>query len=48
MAFTRNFKETVVARIERDPAFAKALLMRLQLCFSVANLKRRALFFETL
>lgn len=26
MALTRNFKKTVVARIERDPAFAKALL----------------------
>jgi DNA-binding phage protein len=26
MALTRNFKETVVARVERDPAFAKALL----------------------
>lgn len=26
MALTRNFKETVVARVERDPKFAKALL----------------------
>ena len=26
MALTRDFKETVVARLERDPAFAKALL----------------------
>jgi DNA-binding phage protein len=26
MALTRNFKKTVVARVERDPAFAKALL----------------------
>ena len=26
MALTRDFKETVVARVERDPAFAKALL----------------------
>lgn len=26
MALTRSFKKTVVARIERDPAFAKALL----------------------
>ncbi len=26
MALTRNFKETVVARVERDPAFAKELL----------------------
>ena len=26
MALTRDFKKTVVARIERDPAFAKALL----------------------
>jgi DNA-binding phage protein len=26
MAFMRDFKKTVVARVERDPAFAKALL----------------------
>jgi DNA-binding phage protein len=26
MGLTRDFKETVVARVERDPAFAKALL----------------------
>jgi DNA-binding phage protein len=26
MALTRNFKKTVVARIEQDPTFAKALL----------------------
>jgi DNA-binding phage protein len=26
MALTRDFKQTVVARAERDPAFAKALL----------------------
>jgi hypothetical protein len=26
MALTRDFKNTVVARVERDPAFAKALL----------------------
>jgi hypothetical protein len=26
MALTRDFKKTVVARAERDPAFAKALL----------------------
>lgn len=26
MALTRDFKETVVARVERDPAFAKELL----------------------
>ena len=26
MALTRDFKETVVARVERDPEFAKALL----------------------
>ena len=26
MALTRNFKRTIVARVERDPAFAKALL----------------------
>ena len=26
MALTRNFRETVVARIKRDPAFAQALL----------------------
>ena len=26
MALTRDFKKTVVARIERDPAFAKELL----------------------
>jgi DNA-binding phage protein len=26
MPLTRDFKETVVARVERDPAFAKALL----------------------
>lgn len=26
MALTRDFKETVIARVERDPAFAKALL----------------------
>jgi DNA-binding phage protein len=26
MALTRDFKMTVVARVERDPAFAKALL----------------------
>ena len=28
VALTRNFKETVVARVERDPAFPKALLVR--------------------
>jgi DNA-binding phage protein len=26
MALTRDFKETIVARVERDPAFAKAML----------------------
>lgn len=26
MALTRNFKQTVVERVERDPAFARALL----------------------
>jgi hypothetical protein len=26
MALTRNFKKTVVARVGRDPAFARALL----------------------
>lgn len=26
MALTRDFKETVAARLRRDPAFAKALL----------------------
>jgi len=26
MALTRNFKQTIVERVERDPAFAKALL----------------------
>jgi DNA-binding phage protein len=26
MALTRDFKKTVVARVERDPAFSKALL----------------------
>lgn len=26
MALTRNFRKTVVERVERDPAFAKALL----------------------
>lgn len=26
MALTRNFKQTVIERIERDPAFAKELL----------------------
>jgi len=26
MALTRNFKETVIERVERDPQFAKALL----------------------
>lgn len=26
MALTRDFKETVVARVERDPAFARELL----------------------
>lgn len=26
MTLTRNFKQTVVARVERDPAFSKALL----------------------
>jgi DNA-binding phage protein len=26
MALTRNFKQTVIARVERDPAFAQALL----------------------
>ncbi len=26
MALTRDFKKTIVARVERDPAFAKALL----------------------
>ena len=26
MALTRDFKKTVVARVERDPAFAKSLL----------------------
>lgn len=27
MALTREFKETVLARVERDPAFRKALLV---------------------
>ena len=26
MALTRNFKQTVIERVERDPQFAKALL----------------------
>lgn len=26
MALTRNFKKTVIARVERDPQFARALL----------------------
>ncbi len=26
MALTRNFKQTIVARVKRDPAFAKGLL----------------------
>lgn len=26
MALTRNFKQTVIERVERDPTFAKALL----------------------
>ncbi|TDR80193.1 hypothetical protein [Paludibacterium purpuratum] len=26
MALTRDFKQTMVERVERDPAFAKALL----------------------
>lgn len=26
MALTRNFKQTVIERVDRDPAFAKALL----------------------
>jgi len=26
MALTRDFKKTVIARVERDPAFARALL----------------------
>ena len=26
MALTRNFKQTVIERVERDPAFAQALL----------------------
>ena len=26
MPLTRNFKETIVARVQRDPAFAKAML----------------------
>jgi DNA-binding phage protein len=26
MALTRDFKKTIVARVERDPAFARALL----------------------
>lgn len=26
MALTRNFKQTVIARVERDPEFAKTLL----------------------
>jgi hypothetical protein len=26
MALTRDFKKTVVARVDRDPAFAKELL----------------------
>jgi len=26
MGLTRDFKETVIARVERDPAFAKELL----------------------
>jgi hypothetical protein len=31
MALTRHFKKTVVARIERDPAFARALLDEIEL-----------------
>ena len=33
MALTRSFKDTVVARVRRDPAFAKALLDEAATCF---------------
>lgn len=32
MALTRNFKETILARVERDPDFRKALLDEAVLC----------------
>ena len=33
MALTRNFKQTVVARVIRDPSFARALLGEALLLF---------------
>ena len=32
MALTRNFKETILARVERDPGFREALLEEAVLC----------------
>ena len=32
MALTRNFKETILARVERDPDFREALLEEVVLC----------------
>ena len=32
MALTRNFKETILARVERDPDFREAFLEEAMLC----------------
>ena len=39
MALTRNFKETVKARVARDPAFRKALLAEAIECMLVGELE---------
>jgi hypothetical protein len=40
MALTRNFKKTIVARIERDPGFARALLDEAATLFLTGDLGR--------
>lgn len=37
MALTRNFKQTVIERVERDPAFPKALLDKAAVIQDIAS-----------
>ena len=39
MALTRNFKETIQARVERDPAFREALLKEGVECLLSGNVE---------
>lgn len=48
MALTRDFKETVVARVSRDPDFAKALLDEASTLFSMVSQNQLVLSFAIL